>query len=314
MVAYSSYFTPSTRRRVLARDPIHTATVRSPGSTAMRSNGCDGRIQRPLPPSARAAPVRSLDMGCDGRIQHSLPPAADRLPGAPYVGADLRSARAGAAEIDRRGDPPPAAPAGVDLKSTPTDPPAAPARAAGSLGMGCDGRIQHTLPPGVVSLPAWRLRNGNVPFDLRRSRRCGARTRAGCPCRQPAMANGRCRLHGGQSTGARTAAGRERCRHAPGRHGGGTLAYREMRKEGMRIRRNLRILCALAVGEIARREGRWPPAEYLRLLDATGKSPAELLADVEANHWAAVRQGEATRRRQAAEARSSPYGGERLAA
>lgn len=28
---------------------------------------------------------------------------------------------------------------------------------------------------------------------------CGARTRSGGMCRQPAMANGRCRLHGGKS-------------------------------------------------------------------------------------------------------------------
>ncbi|MEX1313818.1 MAG: HGGxSTG domain-containing protein [Desulfotignum sp.] len=33
--------------------------------------------------------------------------------------------------------------------------------------------------------------------------RCGAYSRrTGKPCRQPAMANGRCRLHGGLSTGA----------------------------------------------------------------------------------------------------------------
>jgi hypothetical protein len=115
------------------------------------------------------------------------------------------------------------------------------------------------------------------------------------------MKNGRCRLHGGKSTGATTAAGRERCRLARWRHGGCTLAFRAMRKEGMRIRRNLRILCALAAGEIARRERRPPPTEYLRLLDATGKSPAELIAEVEANHWAAVRQGEETRRQRAAE-------------
>jgi len=31
---------------------------------------------------------------------------------------------------------------------------------------------------------------------------CGARSkRTGKPCRQPAMQNGRCRLHGGKSTG-----------------------------------------------------------------------------------------------------------------
>ncbi|WP_277618911.1 HGGxSTG domain-containing protein [Sulfitobacter noctilucae] len=34
------------------------------------------------------------------------------------------------------------------------------------------------------------------------SPRCGARTRNGTPCRSPAMANGRCRMHGGKSSGA----------------------------------------------------------------------------------------------------------------
>lgn len=48
---------------------------------------------------------------------------------------------------------------------------------------------------------------------------CGARTRAGGACRQPAMANGRCRLHGGPSTGAITPAGRDRARFAHWRHG-----------------------------------------------------------------------------------------------
>lgn len=31
---------------------------------------------------------------------------------------------------------------------------------------------------------------------------CGAKTRAGHPCRNRPMANGRCRMHGGKSTGA----------------------------------------------------------------------------------------------------------------
>ena len=34
------------------------------------------------------------------------------------------------------------------------------------------------------------------------SPRCGARTRSGTPCQSPAMANGRCRMHGGKSPGA----------------------------------------------------------------------------------------------------------------
>lgn len=31
---------------------------------------------------------------------------------------------------------------------------------------------------------------------------CGAKTRSGKPCQSPGMANGRCRMHGGPSTGA----------------------------------------------------------------------------------------------------------------
>lgn len=45
--------------------------------------------------------------------------------------------------------------------------------------------------------------------------RCGARTRIGGHCRaRGSGAGGRCRLHGGASTGPRTADGRERCRQA----------------------------------------------------------------------------------------------------
>jgi uncharacterized protein YjcR len=32
--------------------------------------------------------------------------------------------------------------------------------------------------------------------------RCGAKTRKGTPCQSPAMPNGRCRMHGGISSGA----------------------------------------------------------------------------------------------------------------
>lgn len=44
---------------------------------------------------------------------------------------------------------------------------------------------------------------------------CGARTRAGTPCKLAAIyINGRCKLHGGLSTGPTTDEGRERCRQA----------------------------------------------------------------------------------------------------
>jgi hypothetical protein len=63
------------------------------------------------------------------------------------------------------------------------------------------------------------LKNGNPPGDFSRGARCGARNRRGTPCQCPAMANGRCRLHGGLSTGAKTAEGIERIRRAVTRHG-----------------------------------------------------------------------------------------------
>ena len=64
-----------------------------------------------------------------------------------------------------------------------------------------------------------RLRNGATPGDFLAAPRCGARTRSGECCRQPAMKNGRCRMHGGLSTGPRSAAGRARCAAARRTHG-----------------------------------------------------------------------------------------------
>jgi hypothetical protein len=64
-----------------------------------------------------------------------------------------------------------------------------------------------------------RLKNGNSPGDLGKVQRCGAKTRRDSRCQCPAMANGRCRLHGGLSTGPRTAEGIERIRRAVTKHG-----------------------------------------------------------------------------------------------
>ena len=50
---------------------------------------------------------------------------------------------------------------------------------------------------------------------------CGARSKRnrGRPCRQPAMENGRCRLHGGYCTGPRTHEGLRRASRANWKHG-----------------------------------------------------------------------------------------------
>ena len=59
--------------------------------------------------------------------------------------------------------------------------------------------------------------------------RCGAKTRADLACQAPGMANGRCRIHGGTSTGPRTAKGSRgwpplarRTGHTPRQIGSGT--------------------------------------------------------------------------------------------
>jgi hypothetical protein len=64
-----------------------------------------------------------------------------------------------------------------------------------------------------------KLRNGNPSGDFSKAPRCGARNRRGTPCQCPAMWNGRCRLHGGLSTGPKTHEGLERIRQAATKHG-----------------------------------------------------------------------------------------------
>ena len=61
----------------------------------------------------------------------------------------------------------------------------------------------------------------NASKDPMELSRCGAKARSngGEPCRQPALANGRCRFHGGLSTGPKTEAGKERCIAAVTKHG-----------------------------------------------------------------------------------------------
>jgi len=81
------------------------------------------------------------------------------------------------------------------------------------------------------------LRNGNRPGDLHAVQRCGAKTRRGSVCQAPAMANGRCRLHGGKSTGPRTADGLERGRRANWKHG---LYCKQALEEKKRVRELLR--------------------------------------------------------------------------
>ena len=72
------------------------------------------------------------------------------------------------------------------------------------------------------------------------ARRCGARRKSdGQACRQPGMANGRCRLHGGLSTGPRTPEGLERSRRARWQHGLYSAEARAIRQEARALLRAL---------------------------------------------------------------------------
>jgi hypothetical protein len=85
------------------------------------------------------------------------------------------------------------------------------------------------------------LKNGNPVGDLSRVRQCGANTkREQRPCRAPAMRNGRCRLHGGKSTGPKTGAGLARCRQARLKHGGYSKFLRDERARTRSIFRQVR--------------------------------------------------------------------------
>lgn len=112
------------------------------------------------------------------------------------------------------------------------------------------------------------LRNGNPRGNPALAPRCGARTRAGCPCNAPALrGRTRCRMHGGASTGPRTAAGLARLRAARTVHGRYSA---EMRAEFHHTRVMLRRARLL---EQAVRLRRWlSPAMTARLM----QGPREL--------------------------------------
>ena len=71
--------------------------------------------------------------------------------------------------------------------------------------------------------------------------RCRAKTRRGTACQRPAnKENGRCRLHGGQSTGPKTAEGRAKIAAANTTTGQHTKAIIARRRKDAKIAKGLR--------------------------------------------------------------------------
>jgi hypothetical protein len=75
---------------------------------------------------------------------------------------------------------------------------------------------------------------------------CGARTRSGTPCEKfPVAGKRRCRLHGGASTGPKTAAGKARIAAAQLKHGR-YVNWRERREKEKAYFRQIRMVMAQA--------------------------------------------------------------------
>jgi hypothetical protein len=102
--------------------------------------------------------------------------------------------------------------------------------------------------------------------------RCGARSkRTGCPCRAPAMPNGRCRMHGGLSTGPRTQAGRAAIGAARLKHGRrSNAAIAAGRLRALAKRQLQELLVAMDLLD----EGQAVPVELLRRLLPPDAGPA----------------------------------------
>ena len=72
-------------------------------------------------------------------------------------------------------------------------------------------------------------------------KRCLAKTRRGTPCQSPAFKhNGRCRLHGGLSTGAKTSAGMQLISEANLKHGRYTKDKLEKKRRAAEVGRKVK--------------------------------------------------------------------------
>lgn len=87
------------------------------------------------------------------------------------------------------------------------------------------GRLKNGNPTGPQFGPDWP------------GKTCGAKTRKETPCQGIAMKNGRCRMHGGKSTGPKTSAGKDAIRRAHWKHGRYSVFSQEVQKREAARRR-----------------------------------------------------------------------------
>ncbi len=215
--------------RAAAADLAAEAGVAELAPATAESNAVTGLLRHEL------AAAHRLAMRCGGRACGLLAqahPAEDKTEALRLAAASARlmaRGRQALAVLPQIGPAPAGGPAGGHP------------RVAGYYWLGernlfaeqtTDHGQQTTEPAKPPAAPAnrGRLRNGNPSGDYLAAPRCGARTRAGGCCRQPAMGNGRCRFHGGKSSGPRTAAGLAKSRAARRTHGGYSAEIIDLRQ------------------------------------------------------------------------------------
>lgn len=107
-------------------------------------------------------------------------------------------------------------PCSRDVRSSPNSGPRVNRRQKLSLRAGARLKFR---PHAIFGVPISSSRLAILKDKAQPTNTCGAKTRAGTPCQSPAMRNGRCRMHGGKSTGPRTEEGKRRQRLAVAKHG-----------------------------------------------------------------------------------------------
>jgi hypothetical protein len=136
--------------------------------------------------------------------------------------------------------------------------------------------LTTAVPDAIVASPGQApvqrrdgpLRNDNPRGNPNLAPRCGAKARTtGCACQAPAMANGRCRSHGGKSTGPRTPEGRASVARAHTAHG--QYAQAGFGAELRVATRQARVLMRrIRVTQAAYRHLRWLPRALAARLQA----------------------------------------------
>jgi hypothetical protein len=158
--------------------------------------------------------------------------------------------------------------------------------ASGTLGSSAGNDPVGPEPGGAASKAgSWRRGNPRGNPGLNMAPRCRARARSGESCRSPAMANGRCRMHGGRSTGPATAEGMARMTAARTTHGLSTVSERARRLYVQTVVVRGRLYCA------AMRLRAYLPAEMAARL---AEMPAELTSPEHPSQLAFVASAAAT--------------------